>query len=89
MPANERRRSKAKFKELFTSQSFSAMPTIEAMNDCLNLDVCELVGQKETIEVETLRHQPSTFPRNNSPETYTSVFQLKIVRNMAKTKLSD
>ena len=46
-------------------------------------------GQKcrETIEVETLRHQPSTFPRN-SPE-FTSNFPRRIVRSMAKTKLAD
>ena len=36
---------------------------------CLNHDVGELVEQGETIEVETLRHQQSTFPRN-SPETH-------------------
>ena len=37
---------------------------------CLNHDVGEFVEEeRETIEVETLRHQQSTFPRN-SPETY-------------------
>ena len=36
---------------------------------CLNHDVGEFVEQRETIEVETLRHQPSTYPRN-SPETH-------------------
>ena len=36
---------------------------------CLNHDVGELVEQRETIEVETLRHQQSAFPRN-SPETH-------------------
>ena len=30
-----------------------------------NHDVGELVEQRETIEVETLRHQQSTFPRNS------------------------
>ena len=35
----------------------------------LNHDVCELVEQRKTIEGETLRHQPSTFPRN-SPESH-------------------
>ena len=44
------------------SQLFSAMP-------CLNQDVGEFVEQRETIEVETLRHQQSTFPKN-SPETH-------------------
>ena len=36
---------------------------------CLNHDVGEFVEQRETIEVETLRHQWSTFSRN-SPETH-------------------
>ena len=36
---------------------------------CLDHDVGEFVEQMETIEVETPRHQQSTFPRNN-PETY-------------------
>ena len=36
---------------------------------CLNHDVGEGVRKRETIEVETLRHQQSTFPRN-SPETH-------------------
>ena len=36
---------------------------------CLNHDVGEFVEQKETIEVETLRHQQSTFPRT-SQETF-------------------
>ena len=35
---------------------------------CLNHDVGEFVEQRGTIEVETLRHQQSTCPRN-SPET--------------------
>ena len=34
----------------------------------LNHDVGEFLEQRETIEVETLRHHPSTFSRN-SPET--------------------
>ena len=36
---------------------------------CLNHDVSEFVEQRETIEVETLRHQQSTFSRN-SPESH-------------------
>ena len=32
---------------------------------CLNHDVCWLVEQGETIEVETPRHQQSTFPANS------------------------
>ena len=36
---------------------------------CLNHDVGEFVEQRETIEVETQRHQQSTFPRD-SPETH-------------------
>ena len=35
---------------------------------CLNHDVGEFVEQSEAIEIETLRHQSGTFPRN-SPET--------------------
>ena len=42
------------------SQLFSAMPPLEAV---------KFVEQKGTIEVETLRHKQSTFPRN-SPETH-------------------
>ena len=38
---------------------------------CLNHEVGKLVEQRETIEVETPRHQLSTFPRNSS--SYTSV----------------
>ena len=36
---------------------------------CLNHDVCCVVGYRETVEVESLRHQQSTFPRNG-PETH-------------------
>ena len=55
---------------LLASQLFSAMPPLEAVKVlCLNHDVGELVEQLESIEVETLRHQPSTVPRN-SPETH-------------------
>ena len=69
------------------SQLFFAMPLVEAAR--LNHDVGEFVEQRETIEVQTLRHHQSTFPRN-SPETHqTSDFQQRIVRSMAKTKLAD
>ena len=37
---------------------------------CLNHDVGEFVKQRETIEVETLRHQQSTFPRNSQRLIY-------------------
>ena len=52
------------------TQLFSAMPPLEAVKVLVSImiDVGELVEQRETIEVETLRHQQSTFPRN-SPET--------------------
>ena len=51
------------------SQLFSAMPLLEAVSVLLNHDVGEFVEQRETIEVETLRHQQSTFPKK-SPEPY-------------------
>ena len=52
------------------SQLFSAMPPPRSCEGaCLNHDVGEFVEQRETIEVETLRHQQSTFPRN-SPDTH-------------------
>ena len=44
------------------SQLFSAMPPLEAVKVLVNHDVGEFVEQRETIEVETLRHQQSTFP---------------------------
>ena len=44
-------------------------PSRSGEGACLNHDVGEFVEQRETIEVETLRHQKSTFPRN-SPETH-------------------
>ena len=46
------------------------MPPLEAVKVLgVNHDVGELVEQREIIEVDTLRHQQSTFPRN-SPETH-------------------
>ena len=52
------------------SQLFCATPPLEAVKVLVsNHDVGEFVEQRETIEVETLRHQPSTYPRN-SPETH-------------------
>ena len=51
---------------LLPSQLFSALEAVKAFG--LNQDVCELAEQRETIEVETLRHQQSTHPRNR-PET--------------------
>ena len=41
----------------------------------LNHDVCESVEQRKTIEVQTLRQQPSTFPRN----TASHIWQLDCV----------
>ena len=56
-----------------SSTSFSIVPcnaiSRSSEGACLNHDIGEFVKQRETIEVETLRHQQSTFPRN-SPETY-------------------
>ena len=52
------------------SQLFSAMPLLEAVNVLVSIMMSvSFVEQRETIEVETLRQQQSTFPRN-SPETY-------------------
>ena len=53
------------------SQLFSARPPLEAVKVLVPImhDVGEFVEQREAIEVETLRHQQSTFPRN-SPEPH-------------------
>ena len=52
------------------SQLFSAMPPLGAVKVLLSIMMfCEFVEQREYIEVETLRHQQSTFPRNR-PETH-------------------
>ena len=56
---------------------------------CHNHDVCWLVEWMETVEVETLRHQQSAFPKGQPEDSYVSVFQQKIDRNMVKTKLAD
>ena len=47
---------------LFASQLFSAMPPLEVVKALVSInDVCELVRQRETIEVETLRNQLEGF----------------------------
>ena len=52
---------------LFVSQFVLCNATSESCEGaCLNHDVGESVEQRETIEVETLRNQQSTFPRNSS-----------------------
>ena len=50
---------------LSASHFFSAMPPHEAVKGaCLNHDVCWLVEKRETVEIETPRHQLGAFPRN-------------------------
>ena len=50
------------------SQLFSAMPLLEAVKVLVSIMMSLSLSNKgKTIEVETLRHQQSTFPRN-SPE---------------------
>ena len=49
---------------------FSAMPHLEAVKVLVSIMMSvSLSNKRETIEVETLRHQQSTFPRN-SPESH-------------------
>ena len=56
---------------LLASQLFSAMPLLEAVKVLVSIMMSVGLSnkQRETIEVETRRHQQSTFPRN-SPETH-------------------
>ena len=52
------------------SQLFSAMPPLEAVKALVSIMISVGWSSKgETIEVETLRYQQSSFPRN-SPETH-------------------
>ena len=52
------------------SQLFSAMPPLEAVKVLVSIMMSVSMSNKgKTIEVETPRHQQSTFPRN-SPETH-------------------
>ena len=52
------------------SQLISSMPPLDAVKVLVLIMMSvTFVEQKETIEVEALRHQQSTFPRN-SPETH-------------------
>ena len=61
--------SKVRFNELYQLLNCSLQCHLSSGEGaCLNHDVGEFVKQRETIEVETPRHQQSTFPRN-SPET--------------------
>ena len=72
------------------SQLFSEIPPLEAVKGLVSThDVGEFVEKRETIEVETLRHQQSTFPRNKPRDSFKSDFPQRIVRSMAKTKLAD
>ena len=64
---NTKRRSKVRLNELSIVLCSTTSRSCEGA--CLNHDVGEFVEQRETIEVETQRHQQSTFPRN-SPETH-------------------
>ena len=51
-------------------------------------NVIVLVVTRETIEVETATSAEHT-PKEQSGDSYTSVFQQKTVRNVVKTKLAD
>ena len=68
---------------LLVSQLFSAMPPLESVKAVVSIMMSVSWPNKgKPIELATLRHQPSTFPRN-SPETHPyPTFQQKIVRNM-------
>ena len=51
---------------LLASQLFSAMPPLESVNADVSIMMSvSFVEQRVTIEVETLRHQQSAFPRNS------------------------
>ena len=70
MQENTKRRSRVRFNELH--QLFNCLCNATSRSGegaCLNHGVGECVKQWETTEVETLRHQQSTFPRK-SPETH-------------------
>ena len=72
------------------SQLFFAMPPREAVKALVSLMMSVSWSNKgKPFEVETLRHQPSPLPRNSPETSYTSVFQQKIVRKLAKTNLAD
>ena len=56
---------------------------------CLHHDVGESVEQRETIEVETLRIQQSTFPRNSSKIHLHPTSRRRSSEMREKTKLAD
>ena len=64
-----------------------AMPPLEAVKVLVSIMMSVSVSNKrETIEVETLRHQQSTFPRN-SPETHLhQTFRRRSVKSMCGTQ---
>ena len=68
------------------SQLFSAMPPLEAVKVLVSLNhhVGECVEQRETMEVETRRHQQRTFskeqPRDSLTSNYPAIDQ-EYVRN--------
>ena len=67
---NTRREKQGKIhRALPASQLFSGMPPLEAVKVLVSIMMSVSLSNKETIEVETLRHQQSTFPRT-SPETH-------------------
>ena len=86
---NTKRKSKERFNEFYPLLDCPCNATSRSCEGaCFNHDVGEFVEQRETIEVETLRHQLGTFPRN-SPETYLHrTFPQRTVRNVTKTKLA-
>ena len=46
------------------AQLFSAMPPLEAVKVLISIMMC--IEQRETIEVETLRHEQRTFPKEKA-----------------------
>ena len=66
-----RRRSKVRFKEFYPVLTCSLqMPLLEAVKVLVPIMMSVSLSNKgKPIEVETLRHQQNTFPRN-SPETH-------------------
>ena len=84
-PTHKKNRSKQNSR---VSASFPIVLCTATSRSCEGACLDEFAEQRETIEVETLRHQPGTFPRD-SLETLASNLPQRIVRSMAKTKFAD
>ena len=59
-------KKQGKIQRVLPASQFFSATSRSCEGACLNLDVGEFVEQKETIEVETQRHQQSTFPWDSS-----------------------